>query len=102
MRRLSTVVLAGGFGIATLVSLSGQSPKLPVPAFDQSAVGARGYFYVGGNYAGEPGKQIMQGQMYAEVVAPKRVRRPYPLVLPWCRPNGDELDGHPGWSEGLG
>jgi len=81
MRRLSTVVLAGGFGIATLVSLSGQSPKRPVPAFDQSAVGARGYFYVGGNYAGEPGKQIMQGQMYAEVVAPKRVRRPYPLVL---------------------
>jgi len=23
-------------------------PKLPVPAYDQSAVGQRGYFYVGG------------------------------------------------------
>jgi hypothetical protein len=50
--------------------------KLPVPAVDQSAVAKRGYFYVGGKYVGEPGKEIMQGQMYVEVLAPKRVRRP--------------------------
>src|SRR5262249_12286123 len=56
-------------------------PKLPVPAFDQSAIGQRGYFYVGGKYVGEPGKEIMQGQVYVEVLAPKEVRRPYPLVL---------------------
>ena len=54
---------------------------LPVPAVDQSAVARRGYFYVGGHYVGEPGKQIMQGQTYVEVLAPKEARRPYPLVL---------------------
>jgi hypothetical protein len=51
-----------------------ESPKLPVPAVDQSAVGQRGYFYVGGKYVGEPGKEIMQGQVYVEVLAPKDVR----------------------------
>jgi len=52
-----------------------------VPAVDQSALGQRGFFYVGGKYVGEPGKEIMQGQAYVEVLAPKDVRRPYPLVL---------------------
>jgi hypothetical protein len=51
-----------------------EPPKLPVPAVDQSAVGQRGYFYVGGKYIGEPGKEIMQGQAYVEVVAPKDQR----------------------------
>src|SRR5262245_17010586 len=58
-----------------------EPPKLPVPAVDQSAVAQRGYFYVGGQYTGEPGKEIMQGQIYVEVLAPRDVRRPYPLVL---------------------
>jgi pimeloyl-ACP methyl ester carboxylesterase len=58
-----------------------EPPKLPVPAFDQSAVAKRGYFYVGGKYVGEAGKDIMDGQIFVEVLAPKDVRRPYPLVL---------------------
>ncbi|OFW17105.1 MAG: hypothetical protein A3F70_17450 [Acidobacteria bacterium RIFCSPLOWO2_12_FULL_67_14] len=52
-----------------------------MPVFDQSAVGARGYFYVGGTYVGDSGNEIMQGQMFVEVIVPKRVRRAYPLVL---------------------
>ena len=48
-----------------------EPPKLPVPAYDQSAVGQRGYFYVGGQYIGEDGKNIMRGQVYVEVVAPR-------------------------------
>jgi len=52
-----------------------EPPKLPVPAVDQSAVAQRGYFYVGGQYTGEPGKEIMQGQIYVEVLAPRDVRR---------------------------
>jgi hypothetical protein len=39
-----------------------EPPKLPLPVVDQSAVAQRGYFYVGGKYTGEPGKEIMQGQ----------------------------------------
>jgi pimeloyl-ACP methyl ester carboxylesterase len=79
-------------------------PRLPVPTVDQSAVAARGYFYVGGHYVGEPGKETMQGQMYVEVLAPKDVRRPYPLVLihgaaqtatNWM----GTPDGRKGWAE---
>ena len=79
-------------------------PKLPVPAVDQSAVGQRGYFYVGGRYTGEPGKEIMQGQIYVEVVAPKDQRRRYPIVLihgaaqtatNWM----GTPDGRKGWAE---
>ena len=81
-----------------------EPPKLPVPAIDQSAVAQRGYFYVGGKYVGEPGKEIMQGQIYVEVLAPKDVRRPYPLVLihgaaqtatNWM----GTPDGRKGWAE---
>ena len=56
------------------------------------------------HYTGEPGKEIMQGQIYVEVLAPKDVRRPYPLVLihgaaqtatNWM----GTPDGRKGWAE---
>ncbi len=81
-----------------------EAPRLPVPAVDQSAIAQRGYFYVGGRYVGEPGKEIMQGQIYVEVLAPREVRRPYPLVLihgaaqtatNWM----GTPDGRKGWAE---
>jgi pimeloyl-ACP methyl ester carboxylesterase len=72
-------VLLPAFAIAP--AARAEPPKLPVPAFDQSAVAKRGFFYVGGKYVGEAGKDIMDGQMFVEVIAPKEVRRPYPLVL---------------------
>lgn len=81
MKRTHRILFVCGLVLAAAALVSAQSPRLPVPAFDQSAVGARGYFYVGGTYTGEPGNEIMQGQIYVEVVAPKKVRRPYPLVL---------------------
>jgi pimeloyl-ACP methyl ester carboxylesterase len=81
-----------------------EPPKLPVPAVDQSAVAKRGYFYVGGKYVGEPGKEIMQGQIYVEVLAPKDVRRLHPLVL--IHGAGQTAtnwmgtpDGRKGWAE---
>ena len=81
-----------------------EPPKLLVPATDQSAVGQRGYFYVGGKYVGEPGKEVMQGQAYVEVLAPKEVRRAYPLVL--IHGAGQTAtnwmgtpDGRKGWAE---
>jgi pimeloyl-ACP methyl ester carboxylesterase len=94
---------------AALLLALGASPvlaevKLPVPAIDQSAVAKRGFFYVGGHYVGEPGKRIMQGQAYVEVLAPKEERRPYPIVLihgaaqtatNWM----GTPDGRKGWAE---
>jgi pimeloyl-ACP methyl ester carboxylesterase len=90
--------------LAIFASARAEPPKLPVPAVDQSAVAQRGYFYVGGKYVGDPGKEIMQGQIYVEVLAPKDVRRPYPLVLihgaaqtatNWM----GTPDGRKGWAE---
>src|SRR3984957_4874173 len=94
--------------LSTLALWSGRAgaepPKLLVPAIDQSAVGQRGYFYVGGKYVGEPGKEVMQGQAYVEVLAPKEVRRAYPLVL--IHGAGQTAtnwmgtpDGRKGWAE---
>jgi len=78
---ISRIGLLLSLFVLASVPLRAEPPKLPVPAIDQSAVAQRGYFYVGGTYVGEPGKDIMQGQIYVEVLAPKDVRRPYPLVL---------------------
>jgi pimeloyl-ACP methyl ester carboxylesterase len=47
----------------------------------ESNVFQHGYFYAGGHYVGEPGKQVRIGQMYVEVWAPKVVKHPYPLVF---------------------
>ncbi|HEX4409275.1 MAG TPA: alpha/beta hydrolase [Xanthobacteraceae bacterium] len=78
--------------------------KLPVPATDQSMVAKRGFFYVGGHYVGDADKKIMEGQIYVEVLAPKKQRRPYPLVLihgaaqtatNWM----GTPDGREGWAE---
>ncbi len=81
MERMLAVLVASGLVLGVYASVRNEPPQLPVPAIDQSSVGARGYVYVGGSYGGDPGNEIMQGQMSVEVVAPKHVRRPYPLVL---------------------
>ena len=41
----------------------------------------RDFFYVGGTYAGDPGKEVMRGQMYVERLQPRKVKSGYPLVL---------------------
>jgi pimeloyl-ACP methyl ester carboxylesterase len=93
-------------GLLASSSAPAEPPKLPVPAVDQSAVATRGYFYVGGHYvpSSEPGKEIMDGQIYVEVLAPKEVRRPFPLVL--IHGAGQTAtnwmgtpDGRKGWAE---
>jgi pimeloyl-ACP methyl ester carboxylesterase len=79
-RGLAAVLLA-----ASAVAPAGAADNCTVPAdIATSAVtnlARHGYFYVGGHYAGAPGSDIMAGQMYVEVLVPKEVRRPYPLVL---------------------
>jgi len=44
-------------------------------------IAQRGFFYVGGHYAGTGDGEVMTGQMYVEVLRPARVTRKYPLVL---------------------
>jgi pimeloyl-ACP methyl ester carboxylesterase len=96
--------LSFSLSLTAFATVRAEPPKLPVPAIDQSAVALRGYFYVGGKYVGPPGQEIMQGQIYVEVLAPKDVPRPYPLVLihgaaqtatNWM----GTPDGRKGWAE---
>ncbi len=81
MKRISLQIASA----VVLSSLAGGTAavadvRLPVPTV-ATAVARHGFFYVGGRYVGEPGNEIMQGQMYVEVWAPKRQSRKYPLVL---------------------
>ncbi len=52
-----------------------------IPLIDQSALGARGCFYVGGDYAETDGKKIRGGQMFVEVYEPKERLHPWPVVM---------------------
>ena len=46
-----------------------------------TSVAYRSFFYAGGAYTGETGKEIMRGQMYVEYLAPKQITQRYPIVL---------------------
>ena len=84
----ATIAVTAMIGLAILSDAGGQVlaevqgtlDRVP-PVTDQSAVGKRGFFYVGGEYVGPADKLVMQGSMYVEVLVPKTVTRPYPLVL---------------------
>jgi len=71
---------------------------------EQSAIVRREFFYVGGSYAGPPGKEVMHGQMYVEALTPREPRRRYPVVM--LHGAGQTAtnwlgtpDGRPGWAE---
>lgn len=71
---------------------------------DHSAIARRDFFYVGGNYVGPPGAEVMHGQMYVEVLTPIEARQPHPLVL--LHGAGQTAtnwlatpDDRPGWAE---
>lgn len=64
---------------------------------------AHDFFYIGGEYIGPPGKEVMSGQMYVEVLRPATVTRRYPLMFVhgtaqtatnWLK----TPDGRPGWA----
>lgn len=70
-----------------LFAITVTATLLPAAAFpepvgiDQSGLAKRGQFFVGGEYAGPEDNRIMHGQMYVEVLTPKVISKPYPLVL---------------------
>jgi pimeloyl-ACP methyl ester carboxylesterase len=78
-------------------------PPASIPTFSMENVGREGFFYVGGEYAGPPGKEEMHGAMYVEVMVPKQIKQKYPIVF--FHGNGQSgtvwkqtPDGRPGWS----
>ena len=104
--RHRVVIAAGMLALALIGASAGATdPKTnPVPSYDQSAIARRGFFYVGGSYVGEPGKQLMHSQMYVEVLTPRHPLQRYPLALihgaaqtatNWM----GTPDGRPGWAD---
>ena len=66
-------------------------------------IARKGFFYAGGEYWGEPGRQVMRGAMYTEVWVPRQIRHPNPIVL--FHGNGQTgvdwqqtPDGRAGWA----
>lgn len=78
-------------------------PPASIPTFSTDNIGREGFFYVGGEYAGPAGKEVMHGPMYVEVMVPKQIRQKYPIVF--FHGNGQSgtvwrqtPDGRPGWA----
>jgi pimeloyl-ACP methyl ester carboxylesterase len=107
MMSVMLVVLAG-----LTVDAAGQSaaaratPPSAIPTVALANVARHGFWYAGGKYVGELGDEkesTMGGAMYVEVMVPKQIRSPYPIVLfhgagqtgvDWLQ----TPDGRPGWA----
>ena len=77
--------------------------RASIPTVSTANIAREGFFYVGGHYVGEPGKEVMDGAMYVEVKVPRNIRHPYPIVfvhgggqtgVDWLQ----TPDGRPGWA----
>ena len=83
--------------------LSKAAPGPSIPTFSTDDIARTGFFYAGGSYAGDKGKEVMGGAMYVEVMVPKRIRRANPIVfLHGAGQTGTDWlqtpDGRPGWA----
>ena len=56
-------------------------PGKTIPTFATENIARKGFFFAGGKYWGEAGREVMRGAMYTEVWVPRQVRSPYPVVL---------------------
>jgi pimeloyl-ACP methyl ester carboxylesterase len=78
-------------------------PPSSIPTVSTGNFDRQGFFYAGGKYVGEPGREIMADAMYTEVWVPKQLRHAYPVVF--FHGNGQTgavwrqtPDGRPGWA----
>ena len=83
--------------------VSRATPAKTIPTFSTERIARKGFFFAGGSYWGEAGRQVMRGAMYTEVWVPRQVRYPYPIIL--FHANGQTgvdwqqtPDGRPGWA----
>jgi pimeloyl-ACP methyl ester carboxylesterase len=79
------------------------APPPAISTFSTDHMARQGFFYAGGKYVGDAGKEIMGEAMYTEVWVPKQIRHPYPWVF--FHGNGQTgavwrqtPDGRPGWA----
>jgi pimeloyl-ACP methyl ester carboxylesterase len=89
--------------VGTKGDVSRANPPRAIPTFSTEDLARKGFFYAGGKYWGEPGRQVMRGAMYTEVWVPKQIRHVNPVVI--FHGNGQTgvdwqqtPDGRPGWA----
>jgi len=98
------------FGAAVLsvtlaVTVTAQAQRVPdtIPMMSLDNVAHHGFFYAGGEYVREGDQVTMGGAMYVEVMVPREIRQPYPIVMfhgagqtavDWLQ----TPDGRPGWA----
>src|SRR6267378_3761736 len=97
-------IFASGWCGANAKDAAKAPPLSSIPTFPTENIGREGHFYVGGPYEGEPGKEIMFGAKYVEVMVPKKIQHPFPIVF-ICGGAGPTAvtvlqtpDGRPGWA----
>ena len=78
-------------------------PPKTIPTYETEDIARKGFFFAGGTYWGDAGRQVMRGAMYTEVWVPKQVRHAEPIVF--FHGNGQTgvdwqqtPDGRPGWA----
>jgi len=103
--RNAVLLVAGLAGLAVLGSAGAQHarPNANIPMMPLDNVAYHGFFYAGGEYVGEGEDVTMGGAMYVEVMVPREIRHPYPIVfyhgagqtaVDWLQ----TPDGRPGWA----
>ena len=99
---LVAIVLCGS-SILRAQNRPAGAPPASIPTFSTEDVARTGFFYAGGKYVGPPGKEVMDGAEYVEVMVPKKIRHAYPIVIfhgagqtgtDWL----ETPDGRPGWT----
>jgi len=100
----TTQICAGILGLMLSAGSAAADEAKPAPIPMLSSAASQGFFFAGGHYMGDPGKEVMDGAMYVEVFHPKKLTQRYPLVffhgaaqtaLNWL----GTPDGRKGWAE---
>jgi pimeloyl-ACP methyl ester carboxylesterase len=100
-------VIGGAWSEAAAQTASSKAaPPTAIPTVSLNNIARHGFFYAGGHYVGELGpnkESTMGGAMYVEVLVPKQIRSPYPVVfLHGAGQTGVDWlqtpDGRPGWA----
>lgn len=105
---LAVVVVLAGFcaDVFAQSPATRATPNSKIPTVSLSNVARQGFYFAGGKYVGELGddkESTMGGAMYVEVMVPKQIRSPYPVVfLHGAGQTGVDWlitpDGRPGWA----
>lgn len=92
-----------GMGLAIGAGAQTARPPAAIPMMSLDNVAYHGFFYAGGKYVREGDQATMGGAMYVEVMVPREVQHPYPVIffhgagqtgVDWLQ----TPDGRPGWA----